>query len=82
MDTNGSSIATRVASVARKPWQNYHGVSHVLGDKLVNGSRVGQVGPVDSCVQVQDLVPSLVNSHNLSRVGQVRPIDSTHVDRS
>ena len=24
--------------------------------KLVNGSRVGQVGPVDSCGQVRDLV--------------------------
>ena len=43
--------------------------------KLVNGSRVVQVGPVDSCGQVGDLEPSLVNSHNLSRVGQVRPVD-------
>ena len=42
--------------------------------KLVNGSRVGQVGPVDSCGQVGDLDPSLVNSRNLSRVGQVRPV--------
>ena len=46
------------------------------GSKLVNGSRVGQVGPVDSCGQVGDLDPSLVNSRNLSRVGQVRPVDS------
>ena len=37
-------------------------------DKLVNGSRVGQVGPVDSCGQVRDVDPSLVNSRNLSRV--------------
>ena len=47
--------------------------------KLVNGSRVGQVGPVDSCGvcgQVGDLDPSLVNSRNLSRVGQVRLVDS------
>ena len=39
--------------------------------KLVNGSRVGQVRPVDSCGQVRDLDLSLVNSCNLSRVGQV-----------
>ena len=44
--------------------------------KLVNGSRVGQFGPVDSCGQVGDLDPSLVKSRNLSRVGQVRPADS------
>ena len=44
--------------------------------KLVNGSRVGQFGPVDSCGQVGDLDPSLVKSRNLSRVGQVRPVDS------
>ena len=44
--------------------------------KLVNGSRVGQVGPVDSCGQVGDRDPSLVNSRNLSRVGQVRPVNS------
>ena len=37
---------------------------------------VGQVGPVDSCGQVGDLNPSLVNSHNLSWVGQVRSVDS------
>ena len=37
-------------------------------DKLVNGSRVGQVEPVDSCGQVGDLDPSLVNSRNLSWV--------------
>ena len=45
-----------------------------LAVKLVNGSRVGQVGPVDSCGQVEDLDPSLVNLGNLSRVGQVRNI--------
>ena len=45
-------------------------------DKLVYGSRVGQVGPVDSCGQVGDLDPSLADSCNLSRVGQVRPVDS------
>ena len=39
-------------------------------------SRVGHVGPVDSCGQVGDLDPSLVKSRNLSRVGQVRPADS------
>ncbi len=44
--------------------------------KLVDGSRVGQVGPVDSCGQVGDLDPSFVNSRNLSRVGQVRPVES------
>ena len=44
--------------------------------KLVNGSWVGQGGPVDSCGQVGDLDLSLVNSHNLSWVGQVGPIDS------
>ena len=44
--------------------------------KLINGSRVGQVGTVDSCGQVRDLDSSLVNSRNLSRVGQVRPVDS------
>ena len=44
--------------------------------KLVAGSRVRQVGPVDSCGQVGDLDLSLVNSRNLSWVGQVRPIDS------
>ena len=46
------------------------------GIKLVNGSRVGQVGPIDSCGQVGDLDPSLVNSRNLSWVGQVIPVDS------
>ena len=44
--------------------------------KLVNGSWVGQVGPVDSCGQVRDLDPSLVNSRNLSWVGQVKPVNS------
>ena len=44
--------------------------------KLVSGSRVGQVGPVDSCGQVGDLDPSLVNSRNLSRIEQVGPVDS------
>ena len=44
--------------------------------KLVNGSRVGQVGPVESCGQVGDLNPSLVNSRNLSWVGQVGPVNS------
>ena len=44
--------------------------------KLVNGSRVGQVGPVDSCGEVGDLDPSLVNSRNPSWVGQVKPVDS------
>ena len=47
-----------------------------LVTKLVNGSRVGKVGPVDSCGQVGDLDPSLVNSHNLSWVGQVEPVNS------
>ena len=51
-------------------------VSSSLQSKLVNGSGVGQVGPVDSSGQVGDLDPSLVNSSNLSRVGQVRPVDS------
>ena len=50
-----------------------------LESKIVNGSRVGQIGPVDSCGQVGDLDLSLVNSHNLSRpvdsCGQVRNID-------
>ena len=46
------------------------------GSKLVNGSRVGQVGPVDSCGEVRDLDLSLLKSCNLSWVGQVRPIDS------
>ena len=56
-----------------------HGVEAGRGSiagKLVNGSRVAQVGPFDSCGQVGDLDPSLVNSRNLSRVGQVRPVDS------
>ena len=53
-----------------------HFSSSHLGNKLVNGSRVGQVGPVDSSGQVGDIDPSLVNSCNLSRVGQVRPVDS------
>ena len=44
--------------------------------KLVNESRFGQVGPVDSCGQVGDLDPSIVNSRNLSRVGQVGPVSS------
>ena len=44
--------------------------------KLVNGSRVGQVGPTDSCGHARDLDQSLVNSRNLSQVGQVRPDDS------
>ena len=44
--------------------------------KLVNGSRVGQVGPVDSCGQVGDLDLFLVHSRNLSWVGQVRPVDT------
>ena len=50
----------------------------MLCSKLVNGSRVGEVGPVDSCGQVGDLDPSLVNSRNLSQVEQF----GTHVDRS
>ena len=44
--------------------------------KVVNVSRVGQVRPVDSCGQIEDLDPSLVNSRNLSWVGQVGPVDS------
>ena len=44
--------------------------------KLVNGSLAGQVGPADSCGQVKDLDPSLVNLRNLSWVGQVRHVDS------
>ena len=48
--------------------------SHGTG-KLVNGLQVGQIGPVDSCGQVEDLDPSLENSHKLSRVGQVRTVD-------
>ena len=51
-------------------------LNHLVKAKLVNGSGVGQVGPIDSCGQVGDLDPSLVNSRNLSRVGQFRPIDS------
>ena len=48
----------------------------VIAVKLVNGSRVGQVGPVDPCGQVRDLDPSLVNSRNLSWVGQFGPVNS------
>ena len=44
--------------------------------KLVNGSWVGQVGPVDPCGQVGDLDLSFANSCNLSWVGQVRLVDS------
>ena len=44
--------------------------------QLVNGSRVVQVGPVESCGQVGDLDPSLVKSRNLSRDAHVRPVDS------
>ena len=51
-------------------------LSSPLTTKLVNGSQVGQVGPVDSGGQFEDLDPSLVNSRNLSQVGQVRPVDS------
>ena len=47
-----------------------------LVSKLVNGSQVGQFGPVDPYGQVRDLDPFLVNSRNISWVGQVRPIDS------
>ena len=47
-----------------------------LTTKLVNGSWVGQFGPVDLCGQVGDLDLSLINSRNLSWVGQVRTIDS------
>ena len=43
--------------------------------KLVTGSQVGQVRPVNSCGQVGDLDPSLVKSPNLLLVGQVRPVD-------
>ena len=43
--------------------------------KLVYGSQVGQVGPVDSCGQVADHDPSLVNSRNLSWVGQVGQVE-------
>ena len=46
-----------------------------LSTKLVRLSWVGQVGPADSCGQVGDLDPFLVNSRNLSWVGQVRPVD-------
>ena len=35
--------------------------------------------PVDSCGQVGDLDPSLVNTRNLSRVGQVRPVDGSEI---
>ena len=43
--------------------------------KLVNGSWVGQVGPVDPCGQVGDLDLSFANSRNLSWVGQkYRPV--------
>ena len=48
----------------------------MVQSKLVNGSRVGQVGPVDSCGQVGDLDPSIVNSSNLSQVGPHRSLDS------
>ena len=47
-----------------------------IAGKLFRRSWVGQVGPVDSCGQVGDLDPSLVNSRNLSWVGQVGPLDS------
>ena len=45
-----------------------------LRSKRINGSRVGQIGPVDSCGQVKDLDLTLVKSRNLSRVGQVRQV--------
>ena len=48
---------------------------HIL-PKFVNGSLVGQVGPVNPCGEVRDFDPSLVDSRNLSWVGQVRPVDS------
>ena len=60
------------------PWPLPRSVE--VPNKLVNGSRVGQVGPVDSSGQAGDLDPSLVNSCNLSWVGRADP--STHVDRS
>ena len=44
--------------------------------KLVNGSGVGQVGPVDSYGHVGDFDLSLVIPCILSWVGQVRPVDS------
>ena len=49
---------------------------HCIGNKLIKGSRVRQVGPVDPCGQVGDLDMSLVNLRNPSQVGQVRPVDS------
>ena len=60
---------------------NLHFFELKLESKLVNGSQVGQVGPVDSCGQIGDLDPSLVNSRNLSGVGQVRPVDSCQNDK-
>ena len=48
--------------------------------ELVNGSRVGQVGPINSCGQVGDLDPSLVihaNSHGLDRSDPL-----THVNKA
>ena len=50
--------------------------TQLITAKLVQGSRVGYVGPIDSCGQVGDLDKSLVNSHNHLRVGQVSPVNS------
>ena len=44
--------------------------------KLVNGSQVGQVGPIDSCGQVGDLDPFLSKIMQPLTVGQVGPVDS------
>ena len=49
-------LASRDAC-CQKPARSTAAASSV-GGKLVNGSRVGQVGPVDSFAQVRDLDPS------------------------
>ena len=74
----GEALLQGVLHQALRVETNTEGLFHEMGtlSKLVNGSWVGQVGPVDSCGQVRDLDPSLVKSRNLSRVGQVRPVDS------
>ena len=65
-------MGERFRRVSEKGWEELPSLPSVsVPTKLVNGSRVGKVGPIDSCGQVRDLDLSLVNSRNLSRVGQV-----------
>ena len=63
-----NSNFVKLATLSKQPF--HHGTEW-LTCKLVSGSQVGQVGPVDSRGQVGDLDPSLINSRNLSWVGQV-----------